>query len=142
MIKRTPADDWFSKCVRIRSNYTCDHCGIVFPGLDRNLHCSHGYGRSNWSVRFDIDNAYAHCASCHKKLGGNPFDFFASVEKLIGRGRIEMVMEKRRDLGLGRMARRGDKDGSIRDHYKAEFERMEKMRRDGNIERIEFENWA
>lgn len=142
MIKRTPADDWFSKCVRMRSNFTCDHCGTVFPGLTRELHCSHFEGRSNHSIRFDIDNGFAHCASCHKHLASHPGEFTRSVERLIGSGRVDMVLQKKHDTSLGRMAKRGIKDGSIAEHYRNEFRRMEKMRTGGIIERIEFENWA
>ena len=142
MIKVFACDKWFSDCVRIRSNFTCDNCGIIYPGLCRDLHCSHGYGRGNWSVRFDVDNAFAHCSSCHKSLGGNPIEFFLSVENLIGRGRIDIVAEKAQSIDLGRMARKGKKDGSISKHYRDEFRRIEAARFAGNMDRIEVENWA
>src|SRR4030095_8318714 len=57
-IKRSLADDLFSKYIRARENYTCQRCHRYFEngiGLDN----SHYWGRGNWTTRFDPENCDA-----------------------------------------------------------------------------------
>ncbi len=72
-MKRDPADDAFSKAVRIRDKWTCQKCERVFLEHERrNLDCSHFWGRGKENTRFDPENADALCGfytsgRCHSK---------------------------------------------------------------------------
>lgn len=138
-LKRTPADDWFSKCVRERANWTCEICNTHYPDAAANgagqLDCSHHEGRGNWSVRFDPDNAECACCACHFREGGTE----RRAREALGDGRYEILMEKARDTELGRMYRRTKGKGDISKHFRNEFRRMRKLRAEGVTGRIEFE---
>lgn len=54
------------------------------------LHCSHYWGRSHKSVRWDFDNADAQCYGCHRFLGSNP--------ALFDRWKLLRLGQKRMDL--------------------------------------------
>lgn len=146
MIKITPADKWFSSCVRIRTNWTCEYAGTYFPDPTKRmgLHCSHYKGRGNWSVRFDPVNAFSHSYGSHSKFESNPDEFRLWVISQIGEGSHELLLERANDIYLGREYRKANKlkEGRttvLAAHYRREFERMEEMRNDGVIDRIEFE---
>ena len=129
--KKLDPDYWFSLCVRERAGWTCQSCGKHYEpvisnntGLPGNpgLHCSHYIGRANYSVRFDPNNADAHCYGCHAKFEGNPHVFkewkCARLENTL----YEILIEKSNNIMLGKQARREKQ--KIAEHYKAEFERM------------------
>jgi hypothetical protein len=48
----------------------------------------------------------------------------------------QIILEKKQNTSIGRMARKEVKE--IAKHYKAEFERMRKLRAEGVMGRIEF----
>lgn len=136
-VKRVPAekrrkkldpDYWFSMCVRERANWTCQACGKHYePSISDNtglpgnpgLHCSHYIGRANYAVRFDPDNADAHCYGCHAKFEGNPHIFREWKFYRLGQVMYEILVEKSNNLLLGKQARREKQE--IAEHYKAEF---------------------
>lgn len=137
-IKRNIADKWFSDCIRERANWTCEICHTYYPEDRRQgLHCSHFYGRGNWSIRFCVDNAFAHCFSCHNRFGNDPDfntnDYYISI---FGDGMREIIRQKKHDTGLGKIARKSVKQ--IAKHYKIENERMKILRAPGDMSRIEF----
>lgn len=138
----TPADYWFSRCVRERAEWTCENCGKQYHEGDQGLHCSHFFGRGNWAVRFEPLNAFAHCFSCHMHFEGNPHEFvaWAHFEK-IGTGKYPLLVELSNDLMRGKEYRRTKGKGEIAAHYKAEFERMQAERAKGKRGRIEFVGW-
>ena len=143
-IKRTSADDWFSKCVRERANWTCEMCGTIHAEAQATakcggLYCSHLFSRGNWAVRFDPDNAFCHCTACHFRFGGDREIQRIEYEKVFGNGKYEIIREKKNDTTLGRMAKREIKE--IAKHYMGEFQRMRKLRQDGKTGRIEFEGY-
>lgn len=147
MIKITPADKWFSLCVRIRSNWTCEYKGTYFPDpSSRNgLHCSHFHGRGLWETRFDPFNAFAHSYGSHQYLGAshNRRVFEEWVEKTIGGEQYAILQAKHGDSRLAREYRKANKlkEGrttALAAHFKREYERMEQMRMDGDMGRIEF----
>lgn len=140
-IKRTPADAAFSDCVRERANWKCEVCGTDYTNNTRGLHCSHYHGRANWSVRFNPDNAAAHCYGCHSKLEGSPHDFYQLWIKFLGEGAYQLLLEKKNDTGLGKEYRRTKGKGDIAKHYRNEFKRMKDMRALGDTSRIEFCLW-
>ena len=73
-LKRSPADEAFSKCVRERANYCCERCGKGYDASSTGLHCSHHFSRRHRSIRWCGDNAMALCYACHEWYGGNPAD--------------------------------------------------------------------
>lgn len=140
-VKITSADEWFSKCVRIRSNWTCEDCGGQYGPSSTGLQCSHFHGRANYAVRFDPLNAFAHCTSCHYRHEGNPHEFTLWVATKVGPGAYEVLLEKKNMIEIGREARRDTaKKGPklIAKHYREEFRRMWALRDGGETRRLEF----
>lgn len=139
----TPADKWFSRCVRERSGWRCESCGKQYAEGDTGLHCSHFITRGNWAVRFEPLNAFAHCFGCHMKFEGNPDLFTAWVEQRFSeRGiRYEILRELANDLMRGKEHRRTKGIGQIAKHYQNEFETMQMLRSQGVTGRIEFVGW-
>ena len=134
-IKRTPADAAFSDCVRERANWTCERCGSYFPeGRRGGLDCSHHHSRGNWSIRFDPLNAEALCYGCHSHEGGTQ----QRREQVLSSGEQELLFEKMRDTSLGREYRKTKGKGAIAKHYRDELKRMQELRADGEMGRIEF----
>ena len=83
------------------------------------------------------DAAFSHCFFCHNLLGGDIPQFAFWAEQQLGEGLYEIVREKSRELYKGWKRDLPD----IAAHYKAEHERMEKLRAAGWRERIEFLSW-
>ena len=138
-LKRTSADGYFSDCVRIRSNWTCERCGKEYGGRSQGLHCSHFVTRGNNSLRHDPGNAVAHCHGCHQTI--DPWEFTTYIDLTFGEGMAAKLHRMRHDTNLGREAVRAVKDGTIAQHYKTEFQRMEKLRMEGATERLDFTGW-
>ena len=125
MIKITPADSAFSKCIRERAGWRCEVCGTQYTPSDTGLHCSHFHGRANWSVRFDPDNAEAACYGCHAKLEGSPHEFTERWKERLGPYRYDALLERKNDIGRGREARKTKGKGDIAKHYRDELKRMQ-----------------
>lgn len=140
-LKRTAADKWFSNCIRIAQNWTCEHCGRNYENNRQGLDCSHFYGRANYSVRFYPLNAFAHCMGCHRELGENPALFVEFVEKQLGQHGAEIIRSMSTDTSIGRAARKADKDGSLSKHYREQFRIMEAKREGGDMSVLTFEAW-
>lgn len=138
-IKRTPADIAFSKCVRGRAGWKCERCGSQHEENSQGLHCSHYHGRGKWGVRFDPDNAFAHCYGCHKYLSAHPSVFAAWVYDEMGGGRLELLKERVNDISLGKVYARTKGKGDIARHFREEFSRIKQLRLEGVRGRIEFE---
>ena len=146
-VQRLDPDVWFSLCIRERADWTCQKCGKKYEpwytekGIPANpgLHCSHYIGRGNYSVRFDPMNADAHCYGCHSKFEGNPHAFSTWKTEQLGGILYDVLIEKSEDSSLGKIARR--EKAQIAEHYKAEFERMRKLRSEGKIGRINFQGY-
>lgn len=138
-----PADVWFSKCVRIRVNWICEYAGTDLSNNRAGLDCSHYVGRGKWSVRFDSENAFAHSYGSHSWLGSNPSQFKFWVMGKLGKERYDALLERSQDLSRGREYRKANKLKQGRTtvlaaYYKGEYERMEEMRNDGIVNRVEF----
>jgi len=145
-IKITTADEWFSRCVRERSNWTCEYAGTVFPdgqasGRAAGLHCSHFYSRGNWATRFEPLNAFAHSYGSHAFLGSRPVVFDEWVKSQLGDA-YDLLVELSNDRIRAREYKRANTERGRKNplamHYKAEFERMREMRMDGEAGRINF----
>lgn len=86
------ADTLFSKYVRKRDKWQCQRCGKQYREGDQGLHCSHFYGRTRESTRFDPENCDALCFSCHKFFDEK--DHLAHVEwkkQRLGEERFKML---------------------------------------------------
>lgn len=133
MIKRTTADDWFSKCVRIRADWTCERCGSKHEPNSRGLHCSHHYSRRNWGVRFEPLNAEALDYGCHSHYGGTE----ARMREVMSEAEMALLLELRNDLNRGREYRRVPMK-ELAAHYRKEYERMSAERAAGVVGRLSF----
>jgi ribosomal protein L37E len=65
-IKRTAADDKFSKMIRLRDHWTCQRCGKQHAPNSQGLHCAHNFTRRTRITRFEPSNALALCYGCHQ----------------------------------------------------------------------------
>ncbi len=137
-IKTKPSDKWFSKCVRERANYTCERCHRQYDRSSTGLHCSHYHGRANRSTRWDKDNCFSICYSCHIFLGANPYDHTKFVESLLGDGKYELLLERKNDISLGKMFAKDDKAGHIAKHYREQLRELQQKRADGETGYVDF----
>ena len=128
-VKINPADKWFSKCVREAAEWKCECCGTQYEEGTSGLHCSHYFGRRANGVRYCPDNALSHCWGCHMKLGSNPDDFREWMVNKVGEGMIDILRQKREDIGLAKSIKKNLKD--VAKHYKAEYERLKSLRMAG-----------
>ena len=135
-IKRTPADKWFSDCIRERAEWRCERCGTQYHPPTKALHCSHFHGRGNWSVRFDPDNAAAHCMGCHLWFEGRPAEHQSWMRDRLGETRMDELQARANDARIGRQARKQVK--AIAAHYRAEHARMMALRGAGFTGYMEF----
>jgi len=149
-IKTTPADRWFSLCVRERADWTCERCGKHYEpeynldtGLPKNqaLDCSHFHGRGKWATRTDPDNCDAACYGCHRHFESQHEEYREWKIARIGQERFDILRENRDNYQRFKASKHGDADGTIEAHFKAEFERMRKLRAQGVTGRIEFVGW-
>lgn len=140
MIKRSPADEWFSKCIREAANHTCEKCGKVCgttesPHEFGRLDCSHIFSRRHRTIRWDKLNAVAHCFTCHNWFGGNPIEAGKWAENHLGRGGVELLQEKR-DSRV-KVSKLEEKE--IAKHYREQHKKMLEARKNG--EPIDFESY-
>ena len=120
-LKREACDAHFSDCIRARANWSCEYCGRSFGGRDPGLHCAHIHGRRHNSVRWSMDNAVSLCAYHHRYFGENPTEFFLWLEDYLGRGHLEMLLEKKNAIFKG--AKHIKKD--VANHYREMFQAFE-----------------
>lgn len=131
----TPADKWFSLCVRERANWRCERCGRITPDDKRmGLHCSHWIGRGSWSVRFHPLNAFAHCYGCHAYFEGRPASFSDWVGSLIGENGAASLVR------LGHRPARGLRKAikELSAFYRAEHRKQLEQRKAGNSGYLQF----
>lgn len=133
-IKITPADKYFSLCVRERAENRCERCGG--SPESGGLHCSHFHGRGKWGVRFDPDNATALCYGCHAYFGSNPELHRQWQKEKLGVYRFDALLERSNDATRGRVAKREAKE--IAKHYREQHRQMTVKRETGETGRIEF----
>lgn len=136
LIKTDKIDKVFSLLVRERPGWVCECCGKYYPeGQRQGLHCSHIFSRRHKATRWDPSNAAAHCFSCHQRLGGDPVEFHYWAQSHLGSGPLEIVREKAHSIVR---LRKHDLEDIYR-HLKSEYDRMMKLRANGETGRIEFE---
>lgn len=72
-IKLRPADRLFSDYIREKAKWRCEYCGRLCKIGNEwiyKLEASHYISRGKETTRFDPQNVYALCFTCHKDLGG------------------------------------------------------------------------
>lgn len=123
-IKRTTADDWFSKCIRLAQDYRCERCTTQGgpTAADVQMQCCHIIGRRNQATRYSVWNALCMCVNCHRETGENVRDFKVWVANKFGQGRIDRIEINAR--GILKPTKQNLK--MISDHYRLEFHRMTK----------------
>jgi len=134
-IKVTPADTWFSKCVREAADWTCITCGTKYIEGHRGLHCSHGYSRGQWGLRFKSLNARAQCYACHMRTGGN---WMLTELSDFERG---VLADWAADVSLGKVYRRTKGKGEIVKWYKQQHDEMRMLRECGVTGLLTFEDF-
>lgn len=128
-MKRDKHDAIFSLVIREAYKWTCCRCGKYFPeGSRQGIHCSHIFSRRHQSVRFDPNNAVAHCYPCHKWFGGNPIAAARWAGEYLGAGLLDLVEEKMRMTRKWTKAEKAE----MYKHYKAEYERIRSLRMAGD----------
>jgi len=119
-IKIKPADQWFSRCVRLAANWTCERCGTQYEENSTGVHNSHIFSRRHRTIRWAAANTQCLCYSCHQWFGGNPADSGYWVTNLLGIGHMELLREQRDS----RVKVSKIEEKEIGKWYKAEYERM------------------
>ena len=133
-IKRTRADDLFSKCIRERADYRCEKCGKQYAEKERGLHCSHNYSRRHRTIRWCKENALALCYACHQWYEGNPPESGRWLVEKIGEGANELLLEKMRsNLKVTKQD-----ENKIADHYQEQLDNMKAARRAGKVGYLDF----
>ncbi len=85
-IKTDPLDILFSKFIRLRAMKVVHGCECCLARkMDyTKLQCSHFFGRSRKSVRWDEDNAAGLCFGCHQYLGSHPVEHVEFFKARLG----------------------------------------------------------
>jgi hypothetical protein len=105
-----PLDVLFSEFIRRRAIKRCGGCercltpkfditkddGANFPAW-KSLQCSHFYGRTDQSTRFEIDNAIGACGSCHMFLEHHPHYHDQWFQQHLGKESFEMLEGRNRN---------------------------------------------
>lgn len=133
-VKSDALDILFSRCVRERANWVCEHCEKCFKHDRHSLQCAHIVGRRVIRLRHDPLNALALCASCHSYFTDRPLEFASFCLGYIGGSlrdelyRLSNEVHKR-PKGWKKEARA---------HYRAELARMDELRKGGDDGYLEF----
>lgn len=114
-IKRTNADIWCSKAVRLRDG-ACVRCGNT-----ETNQAMHIYGRRNKVVRYSLDNLLTGCYTCHRLFTESPIMFADFCNSYLGEGHMEILREKSRGIMKDNKATRDE----IAKHYREEIKLKE-----------------
>jgi len=136
-LKRSPADDAFSKCVRAANNYNCEKCGSAYDKSSTGLHCSHVFSRRHRTIRWCKDNAQPLCYSCHGWFGGSPLESGVWFRKLKGDGFVNLLIEKKNNKF--KVPKSEEKE--IANHYRKQLKLIEAKRIQGDSGYIDFVSW-
>lgn len=136
----TPADTWFSRCVRERADWTCEYpgCGKRYAPPTQALHCAHYYSRGRWATRLEPLGAMSMCYGHHRYIDGNDAEKERVYIEIFGQAAFEILKEKDGDIELGKIVRRTHGVGEIAKHYEDEYNRMMSIRAMGVTGRIDF----
>lgn len=136
-MKRSPADDAFSKCIRAATDYTCQKCGKQYDSSSTGLHCSHNFSRRHRTIRWCKENALSLCFGCHQWFGGNPADSGKWLEQFIGEGQLDILREKMNSKVKVKPA----EEKEIAAHYREQLKIIKEKRANGEVGFIDFESY-
>ena len=85
-------------------------------------------------MRWSMDNAVSLCAYHHRYFTENPTEFFLWLEGHLGRGHLEMLLEKKNSIFRGAKYIKAD----IADHYRALLAKFGKLDDEGKWHPHEF----
>lgn len=131
-MKISPADKYFSLCVREAHNNTCETCGKV-----GRMEASHVYSRRHRTIRWDVLNIMCQCNGCHRAWHSSPLASFAWFESTYGAGRVELLREKMNSKV--KVSKLEEKE--IAKHYREQLKIIEQKRASGVTGVIEFESY-
>ena len=87
--------------VRIRDKHTCQRCGR-HAAAGWKVEASHFYGRSNLSVRWDLDNLVLLCFKCHYLFAHqNPLEYTEWFREYIGETKMDLLTVRKNTLFRG-----------------------------------------
>ena len=136
-MKISPADTWFSRCVREAAGWACLRCGKQHEENSTGLHNSHIFSRRHRTIRWCKDNTQALCFSCHQWFGGNPVESGRWVEEIAGTGLISLLIEKKNsNVKVSKL-----EEKEIAKFYKKEWEKLRQRRAEGETGKLDFESW-
>lgn len=133
-LKRDKWDAVFSYLVRERTGWECDYCGRNFQHEPAKLHCSHFKSRRHKATRYHPFNAFAHCVGCHRKLEEDPYEFTMHANIVYG----EMTIDRVARLAAVPVRLKPWQMDELYQHMKAEQKRLQALRANGVMGRIEF----
>lgn len=94
-MKRDPADDWFSKYVRLRDG-ECRRCHSPVQFNDKgdpvSHQASHFQGRRKENTRFDPENVDCLCGGCHKYFTAMPYEHVEWQKKTKGEKTVQAII--------------------------------------------------
>lgn len=132
-IKRDKYDATFSDLIRECADYTCQKCGRYGRDGAASMQCAHVFGRRNQSVRYDVDNAFCLCFTCHMEVDEDYTVQEALARKILGDARLEMLIQRKNAI---KKWLKGEKD-EMRAHYQEELKRVKFLRAQGEQGYIE-----
>ncbi len=97
-MKISPLDKLFSELIRKRAMsrvHGCERC-LSYCEEYKRLQCSHFWGRSKRSVRFDEDTAAGLCAGCHMYLTAHPAEHYKWFLEKLGQEKFDLLETRAR----------------------------------------------
>ena len=134
-MKRDKYDILMSKLIRERANWTCERCMKFYPeGHRGGLEHSHIWGRRRHAIRWEPDAGIALCTGCHREVGSNHDMHEELARSVLGDKRYEEMKL------LANTTRRWKpwEKVELYTNMKSELTRMEGLRSEGFIGRIDF----
>lgn len=124
-MKSSPADNWFSKFIRMRDADENGYirciacCRIVFW---KNADCGHFAKRQHKALRFNEQNCNAQCKPCNWAEQGNDIEYAKGLDKKYGPGTADKLRAMQKGtLHLGKFELK-----VIADHYRNRFNELKK----------------
>jgi len=132
-MKISPADKWFSMCVREAADNVCAVCG---EKKDRT-ETSHIFGRRHRTVRWCKENALCKCHGCHRWWHERPTESGNWFREKYGAGIEEILYEKIHS----RQKVPKTEEKEIAAHYRKEHKKLLEIRATGKKGQLDFESW-
>ena len=133
--RRNKLDALFSKLIRERDDWTCRISGVSIRHSPVSLHCAHIMGRRHVGLRWHPANAVSLTAGEHLFYTEHPFEWTDWCVNEFGEDRVTEL----RRVANQPVKRPKTIREEIYQHYKGELKRIEGLRAEGVIGRIEIE---